>query len=547
MITEEMNQLPPDGKWGWMIVLAYGLNGICTISIIQGFGLIFKDLFPRFEFNATQGTIIINTSFSFGMILGLVNGPLLRNYGYRKMAIIGSLFFSIGVIITAFINSFTSFILFYGIFTSLGTYMTLSAFSYALNSYFTTKRGRAMSLAMTLIGLGPIVVPQMTSFLLSYYGFQGTILLYGAFSFHSLIGALLLHPLKWHMKDATKSKSSNEELMKEDKNKILDQKEIIIQEEVNIKNSIMDLNNVSRKRKITQVSNIDHDAEIGSIYGFDIPYARQISETLNVSIGEKEVDMYKIIENGEMGKDHSRIQYNNRRFKSIDTINLGSSIKIFEEKPLTKYNSKNEIDDYSNIINEENDILKLTKNNTNKTLNTENDNDEKLKNKSIMSRILRTIAEYFDLDLLKDPGILAPFIGEWFNQPPKIMYMMSLCLLIISRTSLLFINGFASLLIVASGLGAAKGIRSIYMSLVIPSYVPIHKLPNASGIQMIVNGMLLLCAGPMLGIMRDNFGNFAPSLIVINTVTLFTVIMWTIEIILIRRKKSQKQIEQEIS
>ncbi|KAG9434866.1 hypothetical protein HZU67_02850 [Apis mellifera carnica] len=598
MITEEMNQLPPDGKWGWMIVLAYGLNGICTISIIQGFGLIFKDLFPRFEFNATQGTIIINTSFSFGMILGLVNGPLLRNYGYRKMAIIGSLFFSIGVIITAFINSFTSFILFYGIFTSLGTYMTLSAFSYALNSYFTTKRGRAMSLAMTLIGLGPIVVPQMTSFLLSYYGFQGTILLYGAFSFHSLIGALLLHPLKWHMKDATKSKSSNEELMKEDKNKILDQKEIIIQEEVNIKNSIMDLNNVSRKRKITQVSNIDHDAEIGSIYGFDIPYARQISETLNVSIGEKEVDMYKIIENGEMGKDHSRIQYNNRRFKSIDTINLGSSIKIFEEKPLTKYNSKNEIDDYSNIINEENDILKLTKNNTNKTLNTENDNDEKLKNKSIVSRILRTIAEYFDLDLLKDPGyvnlmlgmsvavfaemnfsqltpfiltdmnistkqiayimstiasvdlifrILAPFIGEWFNQPPKIMYMMSLCLLIISRTSLLFINGFASLLIVASGLGAAKGIRSIYMSLVIPSYVPIHKLPNASGIQMIVNGMLLLCAGPMLGIMRDNFGNFAPSLIVINTVTLFTVIMWTIEIILIRRKKSQKQIEQEIS
>lgn len=32
-----------------------------------------------------------------------------------------------------------------------------------------------------------------------------------------------------------------------------------------------------------------------------------------VSIGEKEVDMYKIIENGEMGKERSRIQCNNRR------------------------------------------------------------------------------------------------------------------------------------------------------------------------------------------------------------------------------------------
>lgn len=29
MITQETNLLPPDGKWGWMIVLAYGLNGVC--------------------------------------------------------------------------------------------------------------------------------------------------------------------------------------------------------------------------------------------------------------------------------------------------------------------------------------------------------------------------------------------------------------------------------------------------------------------------------------------------------------------------------------
>lgn len=69
-------------------------------------------------------------------------------------------------------------------------------------------------------------------------------------------------------------------------------------------------------------------------------------------------------------------------------------------------------------------------------------------------------------------------------------------------TALLFANGFISLIIVAVGLGAAKGIRSIYMSLVIPCYVPIDKLPNASGIQMIVNGVILLCAGPMLGMYK---------------------------------------------
>ena len=68
-----------------------------------------------------------------------------------------------------------------------------------------------------------------------------------------------------------------------------------------------------------------------------------------------------------------------------------------------------------------------------------------------------------------------------------------------SITALLFANGFISLIIIAIGLGASKGIRSVYMTLVIPYYVPIHKLPNASGIQMIVNGIILLSAGPMLG------------------------------------------------
>lgn len=102
-----------------------------------------------------------------------------------------------------------------------------------------------------------------------------------------------------------------------------------------------------------------------------------------------------------------------------------------------------------------------------------------------MTRIFKTISEYFDLDLLRDPiyvnmmlgmsiaifaeinfsqltpfflsdmrisnnqiatvmsviasvdllfRILAPFIGEWLQQPPRVMYLGSLCLLIISRS-----------------------------------------------------------------------------------------------------------------
>ncbi|KOX81052.1 Monocarboxylate transporter 9 [Melipona quadrifasciata] len=576
MSKSETTKLPPDGSWGWMIVLAYSLNGICTISIMQGFGLIFKDTFPRLGFNATEGTIILNTNLAFGMILGLVNGPFLRIFGYRKMALIGSTLFSGGVITTTFAKSFTSLMISYGIFASLGSSMTLSAFSYALNSYFTKKRGRAMSLAMTLIGVGPIIVPQVTTFLISYYGFQGTILLYGAFTLHGYIGSSLLHPLKWYTKNA-KSETMNDESFKiENEDKMIinnffreyKQENKIFNNDEESLNSVLDLTTTQRRRQTT-ISSIDHDAEIGSIYGLDISYARQISETLNVSLGEKDVDKYTIIENGQMKKERLRAQQYNRRFKSTDTINLGSSIKIFEEKLLTKCSSINEFEVNNHQITMENNTL-LAQSNGNTVSNANIDN-------------------YFDLDLLRDPiyvnimlgmsvaifaeinfsqltpfflmdmkmstnqiatvmstiASVAPFIGEWLHQPPRIMYLLSLCLLIISRTSLLFVNGFMSLIIVAIGLGASKGIRSIYMSLVIPCYVPIHKLPNASGLQMIVNGTMLLSAGPMLGIMRDNLGSFTPCIIVINCITALTVAMWTVEILIIRKKKLQKQKEQQ--
>jgi predicted MFS family arabinose efflux permease len=71
---------------------------------------------------------------------------------------------------------------------------------------------------------------------------------------------------------------------------------------------------------------------------------------------------------------------------------------------------------------------------------------------------------------------LSPFIGEYLKQPPRIMYMASLFMLIVARTSLLFANSYQGILIVAMGLGLAKGVRSVYMQLVIPSYIPLERL-----------------------------------------------------------------------
>lgn len=82
---------------------------------MQTFGLLFQDKFKTLNMSATDISVIINLNSAFGMGLGLLNGPLLRYFGFRKVAFAAGIFFSVGMFCTAFANSFGTFAFSYGI------------------------------------------------------------------------------------------------------------------------------------------------------------------------------------------------------------------------------------------------------------------------------------------------------------------------------------------------------------------------------------------------------------------------------------------------
>lgn len=65
---------------------------------------------------------------------------------------------------------------------------------------------------------------------------------------------------------------------------------------------------------------------------------------------------------------------------------------------------------------------------------------------------------------------------------------------------MMFTSNYLNMLIICSALGVGKGIRSVYMSIVIPSYIPIDRLASASAIQLFGNGIVMMCIGPILGL-----------------------------------------------
>ncbi|XP_017773406.1 PREDICTED: monocarboxylate transporter 7-like [Nicrophorus vespilloides] len=525
--------VPPDGGWGWVIVLAYALNHLIMIPIMQNFGLIFKDTFAAMKFSATDGSIIINMNAAVSMFTGLINGPMLKYFGYRKVSFAGALFTTVGVILTSYARSFTAFLFTYGFITSLGMGMGMGSYPFALNLYFLKNRSKAAGIAMTITGLGPVVMPLLISFLIDIYGVTGAVLIIGSISAHSFIAACLLQPVKWH--------SRKEDIDEENGDATKEEGEVLIEEGKSC--GLYDKNNPVMQSIIS----IDHDTEVQAIYGFDTP--------LNGSVMS--------LNQGVKQRRYSFVSYKSVIEGKAPFARSESEIK--EEK----------IED----VNKENEVA-----------------PEKKKKVGFFKRILTTIVNIFDLTLLKDPiyvnimlgmslavfaeinfslltpfilddfhlttyqiaiflstlstadiifRFIAPFIGDFLNKPARIMYMVSLLLLIATRFTLVFFESFYELLGVAIALGIAKGIRTVYWTLVIPNYVPIERLANAAGLQMVVNGLFIMAGGPVLGLIRDITGSYKRCIYVINIVTCMTLIMWTTEL-LYMRYKPKKNVEKPL-
>lgn len=55
-----------------------------------------------------------------------------------------------------------------------------------------------------------------------------------------------------------------------------------------------------------------------------------------------------------------------------------------------------------------------------------------------------------------------------------------------------FYRSYAAILSAFCWIGVGKGLRTVFMALVIPSYVPLHRLPAASGLQLVFAGIFLI-------------------------------------------------------
>ncbi|KAH1020049.1 hypothetical protein HUJ04_009778 [Dendroctonus ponderosae] len=587
--------IPPDGGYGWVIVFASVLNNFLMVPLIQNVVLIFKDKMLEIDMTVTQMWFALNVHTSFIYITHLLNNLLLTRFGYRKVTLAGVSFVFCGLSMSSWIHNYLGFMLTFGFVTGIGVGLNASSCSLAIKSYFTTNQNKAIGLSMTLTALGPILMPQIISALIQNYHPDGVILILAGkdgIIAHGYIGAVLLQPVKNHLVVETKEEETVEELVKDAKDQ--DDLENEALDEVmsdpgfrpyphfQPREFITNRRFLAFRRKDSIIS-ISYEQEHAAIIGLD--------STLGGSLYSLEAAAQR---RGSTLPSQPKVLTKTTWWKSEESINLESCYDIFEENESLETIELNEQTNNSDKMN--------SKSNGNcKSLGKDFQFEEhkiyKDPNFDINSlpwykRHLYRVVGLLGLDIflnLRYVNILIglslvvlvemnfvvllpfllfeysftiseiaaflsvlgaadivfrflpPHVGDCLKKPARVMIILVLGVIIAARLALIYISHYPTILIIALILGCSKGMRVVYMSLIIPSYVPEQHLASALVIQIVLNSLMSLLGGYAIGITRTTTGSYVYCVILLEFLTALTIVMWSADILIKKcsRKKSK--------
>ncbi|XP_030566262.1 uncharacterized protein LOC115766465 isoform X2 [Drosophila novamexicana] len=563
----------PDGGWAWLVCVAAGISNLSLYPCLQQFGFMFRERLIDLGMSSSQVTAIINTNPAVSACTGLLNGPMFRRFTFRQVAMAGALLCFSGIVLTAFCETFAGYIIAYALLYGFGMGISVSASSLAINTYFQQKRRRAAGFSWTITGLGPIFLPYLVTFLLGVYDVQGTVLLFAAISLHAFVSALIYQPVRYHLAPSSAASAAAEASLMQ----LEQQPEILCAHCA-----------LQRKREpggifSSQYLYQDDDAQRP---GYEIiePGTPMLSRAndgwygskLSLSSGRmrfRTVSSSKDLEHMQrlhrpINEEHQQQQ--EEEFLRPNNFRREREESILESKLCCSCAEQRAL--YASLQTEPPEH-----NNNNEA---ENLNPDKM-------TFVQKLITFFDLDLLRDitfvnlvagltvinfgelnfsiltPFILTdfgfdtsqitvamslmagmditmrflvPFITEKMSWDNRVFFLIGVVGIAIGRSVVACTRSYMVILACFVWIGLCKGVRTIFWPLIIPGYVPLNRLPGASGLQLLISGLFTLFCGPFVGLVRDRY-NYSVTLHCLDALSFAAAAAWALEALLRRHRR----------
>uniref|UniRef100_A0A0P4W7D1 Major facilitator superfamily (MFS) profile domain-containing protein n=1 Tax=Scylla olivacea TaxID=85551 RepID=A0A0P4W7D1_SCYOL len=192
--------VPPEGGWGWMVVLGTFIIVTLLPSLGPSFGVLFSEYLLGSGSSSTNTAWIFNLQCFLWFISGILTRPLTQELGWRPVGLIGSVMASVGIMLSA-VTPNPNFLFFsFSVLTGIGGGLVTCQCFTILPHYFQRLRGLTNAIMMSGICLGQFLAPPVSRFLQDNFGFRGATLILGAIMLNATVGASLFQPFERHQK-----------------------------------------------------------------------------------------------------------------------------------------------------------------------------------------------------------------------------------------------------------------------------------------------------------------------------------------------------------
>lgn len=224
--------VPPDGGWGWCVLVAAMLVNIIVSGMIKSFGIFVFEIQEMFDMRPSTILWIPAITNFFYSCLGPASSILAVYYSFRFVTICGGAFVAAGMMLNFFVTSIPALFFTYGALVGIGAGLAFPATVYIVNSYFWKRRGLANGLCISGSAIGSIILPPLITLLITEYNFRGASLIMGALTLNIWVAALIYEDVEKHSKqlvleqppcdldirevDALDAEDNDDDLQKED-------------------------------------------------------------------------------------------------------------------------------------------------------------------------------------------------------------------------------------------------------------------------------------------------------------------------------------------
>lgn len=158
--------------FGWLVVAAAFLTMAVAFAVGYSFPSLFEPLSKEFGARREEVSLVFALTGLIYFGLGAITGPLTDRFGPRLLCLFAALTYAVGLVLASFSQAIWQVYLTYSLFVGLAVAAAYVPSVSTVQRWFVRRRGLASSLAVSGIGVGTLLGPQIANLLLQAGGWR---------------------------------------------------------------------------------------------------------------------------------------------------------------------------------------------------------------------------------------------------------------------------------------------------------------------------------------------------------------------------------------